>query len=151
MTALLAFVIFSTPAPAQPAALITAYADVELRFDKGVVTVQRIRAGRFPTPTALPRYRGRFSAIVAKEKQNLAEVPFDFPLLQSAESDDATPEARALAERVRRGVTSTTTVRVPWPEGADTLVVYDAITQKSVTVPLKASPPVAPAGVPRRP
>jgi hypothetical protein len=147
MIALLALVMFLTPVAAQaPAPLITSYADVDLRFDKGVVTVQRIRAGRFAKPTALPRFRGRFSAIVAKSKQNLAEVAFDFPLLQSAESDDATPEARALAERVRKGVTSTTTVRVPWPDNADTLLIYDASTQKAVTVPLKVSAPPKPGG-----
>jgi len=122
---------------------VTAYADVALRFADGTVQVVKVTAGRFAKPTALPRFRGRFTAIVAHGKKSVVELDFDFPLLADAESPDVTEEARKLGQQIRRGVTSSITVRVPWPEGADTLAIYDSLTHKSVNAPL-TSPPASP-------
>lgn len=152
----LALVIFFTPlntlARDKTVANVTAYADVEVCFSGGDVKVQRVKAGRFAKPTEIKRFRGRFTAIVAKDKKALAEIDFDFPLL-SADPEEATDEAKRLGETVRRGLTSCTVVRVPWPEGADTLVIYDNATRKEVKGPLKetsAAPPAAsPSGAPR--
>jgi hypothetical protein len=113
------------------------YADIDLRYARGEVSVVAVRSGRFAKPTNLPRWRGRFLASVLKAKKPVADVEFDFPLVAPAESEDATPEARAAAERLRKGSTSTTTVRVPWPEGADTVSIWDSVTKKTVTAPLK--------------
>jgi hypothetical protein len=137
---LLAYVLYCTPLEITG---VLAYADVDLSYDHGTVSVVKIRPGRYAKPTSLRRYRGRFTAIVAHGKGPLAELQFDFPLLAQAETDDVSPEARALAERMRRGVTSSTTVRVPLPEGADTLVVLDAASMKEVRAPLvaRAAPP----------
>jgi hypothetical protein len=125
--------------------LCTEYADVDLKFADGAVSIEKIRPGRFDKPTALRRWRGRFTAIVARGKSPIYELQFDFPLLAAAESNDTTPEARALAERLRKGVTSTVTVRVPLSPSADTLVIYDPLTNKEVKAPLgaKAAPPPA--------
>src|SRR5689334_6811761 len=104
---------------------VLGYADVDLKWEKGAVTVLKIKPGRFARPTTLRRYRGRFTAMVARGKTALVELQFDFPLLAQAESDDASPESRKIAERMREGLTTTTTVRVPLPDGADTLIIYD--------------------------
>lgn len=120
---------------------VLGFADVDLKWEKGAVTVQKIRPGRFGKPTTLRRYRGRFTAVVARGKTSLVELQFDFPLLAQAESDDASPEARKIAERMRDGLTSTTTVRVPLPDGADLLVIYDGMTMKETRVPLRPKPP----------
>jgi hypothetical protein len=138
---LLAHVLFYT----LEIAGVVGYADVDLKWEKGAVTVQRVRPGRFAKPTAIRRYRGRFTAIVARGKTNLVELQFDFPLLAAAESDDVTTEARQVAARLRDGVTSTTTIRVPFPDGADTIVIYDGLTTKDFRAPLvaKAAPPPA--------
>ena len=119
---------------------VIGYADVDLKWEKGAVTVQQIRPGRFTRPTSLRRYRGRFTAMVARGKTSLVELQFDFPLLAQAESDDASPEARKIAERMRDGLTSTTTVRIPLPDAADLLVIYDGVTMKETKVPLRPKP-----------
>jgi hypothetical protein len=144
--ALVLWVTFATPPVARPEraiAGVTAYADVELRFADGEVSVGKITPGKFAKPTALPRYRGRFTAIVAQGKKNLVELDFDFPLL-AVEAPDATDDARKLGQQIRKGVTSSTSVRVPLPEGADSLAIYDSVTHKTVKATLAASPSGAP-------
>jgi hypothetical protein len=139
--ALLVAVIFCTPVPPKapsPLVGVTTYADVDLKYERGEVRVVAIRPGKFAKPTNLPRWRGRFLASMMKGKKALADVEFDFPLVAPAESNDATPEARAAAERLRKGVSSSTTVRIPWPEGADTLTVWDSSTRATVTARLPA-------------
>ncbi len=128
------------PKPARDIPGVLAYADVDLRYSRGVVTILKVRPGKFAQPTSLPRFRGRFVAIVSKGKTSLVELEFDFPLLAEAESSDATTEARALAERLRKGVTSTTTVRVPLQPDADTIGIWDSVSRKTVTAPLVREP-----------
>ena len=141
MIAILTYVIFCTPIGATAPTMVTSYADVDLRYAGGDISVQQVRPGHYAKPTALRRFRGRFTAIVAKGKASLAEVTFDFPLVAQAESDDATDESRQLGEKLRKGVTSTTTVRVPLPPDADTLLIYDALTQKTVKASLTSPAP----------
>jgi hypothetical protein len=143
--AILAWVMFCTPAThARDVPNVLAYADVDLRYAGGQVTILKVRPGRFEKPTSLPLYRGRFVAIVGKGKTSLVELQFDFPLLSDTETEDMTPEARALAQRIRKGATSSTTVRVPLPAGADTVSVWDSVSRKTVAAPLATSPAVAP-------
>jgi hypothetical protein len=157
--AILTYVIFCTPVTPVAPTMVTNYADVDVRYAGGEVTILKVRPGRYAKPTPLRRFRGRFTAIAAKGKSSLAEVSFDFPLLAEAESDDATEESHELAEKLRKGVTSTTTVRVPLAPDADSVIVYDAMTQKTVKAPLnstatapeetKAKPGAAAASPPR--
>lgn len=137
---LLSLALFATTTTPRVIAGVTTYADVELKYVRGEVIIQKIKPGRFAKPTALPRYRGRFTAIIAKGKQNLVELEFDFPLVARAESEDMSEEARQLGKKLRDGVTSQTTVRVPWPDGAERLIVYDAVTGARVTAPLAPAP-----------
>jgi hypothetical protein len=152
LVAVIFFTPLNTVAREKTIANVTAYADVEVCWSGGDVKVQKVKAGRFAKPTEIKRFRGRFTAIVAKEKKAINEVDFDFPLL-SADPEEATDEAKRLGETVRKGLTTCTTVRLPWPEGADTLVIYDNATRKEVKAPLKESssaPPAAsPSGAPR--
>jgi hypothetical protein len=141
--ALLTIVMFCTPVPPTPVKAPSAlvgvihYADVDLRYARGEVSIVAVRPGRFARPTNLPRWRGRFLASVMKAKKTVADVGFDFPLVAPAESEDVTPDLREAADRLRKGVTSTTTVRVPLPEGAEAISIWDSATKKTVTAPLK--------------
>jgi hypothetical protein len=148
MIALLAWVMWCTPTPpptpTSPGPTSAAakaqrtlpptlsYADVDVRFQANDVTIVRIRPGRYARPTAQPRFRGRFVAIVQKGKQSLVDVEFDFPLLAPAESEDATEDAQKLGASFRKNLTSSTTVRVPWPDGADSVKVWDSVTRRTV-------------------
>lgn len=106
-----------------------------------MVNVLAVKPGHFAKPTPLPRWRGRFIVSALKGKKTLVELEFDFPLLADAESPaDTTEEAHKLSERLKRGVTSSTIVRVPLPDGADTIGVWDSATRKTVTAPLPKAP-----------
>ena len=144
MLFLLGFVMFCTPAPAA-LTTVTTYADVDARYQRGEVTILSVRRGKYPKPTTLPRWKGRFVATALKNTKTLAQVEFNFPLVAEAESPtDVDPAQRKIADQVRSGVTSTTTVRVPLPEGADSISIWDAVTRKTVIRSLsEAAPPAA--------
>jgi hypothetical protein len=121
------------------------YADLTLDYAAGRVKVSESKRGRFAHPTALERFRGRFEARAIRRtgssKQQvehvLERVRFDFPLLADAETDDASQEARELADRLRAGVVSHTQVRVPLPDGTDAVAVVDTKTSVITYVELK--------------
>jgi hypothetical protein len=145
--ALALFVIFATPSPPSPkanerfTAATVEYVDVELRWSRGQLTILSVKHGRFDKPTALARFRGRFEARALAKGATREHVAFDFPLLANAETDDATTESRAIGGRLRGGVTATTTVRLPLPDGADAIAVYDSASKRTVTAPLAAGDP----------
>jgi len=116
---------------------ISDYLDVQLRWHTATAELIAARRGHFAAPTTLPRFRGRFTLIVARGNVPLGEVYFDFPLLANAESPDFSSEAQVLAKQLRDGLqTATTSVRVPLPAGTDTLSVYDNLTRKVTTATL---------------
>jgi hypothetical protein len=139
---LLVFVMLCTPAKALPSPLddVVSYADVDVTYQRGEVSINVIRKGRFTKPTRIPRWRGRFVAIVNAKKKSLAQVEFDFPLVAPAESpNDVSPENQKVADKLRSGITSSTTVRVPLPDGADAVSIWDSVTKKTVTAPLTSA------------
>lgn len=143
MTFLLGVVLFCAPAP--PPASVAGWADVDARYERGEVTILAVRRGRYARPTAQPRWKGRFVASAQKGSKTLAQVEFDFPLVAEAESPaDVSPEERKVADKLRSGVTSSTTVRVPLPDGADAISIWDAVTRKTVTRALNDPAPARP-------
>jgi hypothetical protein len=152
MVALLTWVLLAAPVATVMTAPTARYADLELKFSRGQLSVIAVKLGRFDKPTALRRFRGRFEARVLAGKKIIEQVQFDFPLVGTAESPDISDENRLLAERLRAGVTTTASVRVPLPDGAEALEIYDPNTLKRWPVALKDSPaPDAPAASPRAP
>src|SRR5260370_39946243 len=107
MRALLAWVVFAASSSTVMTPPAPRYADLELKFARGQLSVIALKLGRFDKPTALRRFRGRFEARVLQGKRIVEQVQFDFPLLAAAESDDVDEQHRALADRVRAGVTAT--------------------------------------------
>jgi hypothetical protein len=130
------------------------YADVTVQVDAKRLAVVEVKPGRFEKPTPLPRYRGRFLLRVMSGNTLLEEVHVDLPLLADAEAEDASDEARTMAERLRKGVSVKARVRAPLPEGADHLVFVDGKTGRSVTATLSPEPAPSPgasaAGAPPR-
>lgn len=108
-------------APTQPAPSASAYADLELRWSAGTLTLERLTLGRFPSPVQLRRYVGRFEAEVRGHGAVLETLRFDLPLLGEA---DAGVEEK-LAETMRAKLTTMGTIRVPLPEGAETIQIRD--------------------------
>ncbi len=147
MIALLSWLLFAAPKTTPPPT--ARYADVTVRYARGEVSIVAVKPARFDKPTSLPRFRGRFEARALKAKSVVDQVAFDFPLVADAETDDTDESGRKLAERFRRGATVETSVRVPLPEGADAIEIYDTQTKKSVSASLAAKEPDAPAGAPR--
>jgi hypothetical protein len=155
VAALLLFVMIATPASAGPTApalerafpAVTEYADLELKYQRAQVALVRATRGRFAQPTRLPRFRGRFKVQLSRRGETLLEVPFDFPLLASAEVPDVmSAEATRAGAQLRAGVTATTVVRVPLPAGVDSAFVCDG-ERRLLSVALAgepAKPPTAP-------
>ena len=108
-------------APAQSPPTVSAYADLDLRWNAGTLTLEHLTLGRFPTPVQLRHYVGRFAAEVRGHGAVLETLRFDFPLLGDA---DAGVEEK-LAETMRAKLTTMTVVRVPLPEGAETIRIRD--------------------------
>jgi hypothetical protein len=141
----LAVVLFCTP---PPSALVNVlgYADVDARYERGEVTILAVHRGRFAKPTTLTRWKGRFVASAVKGSKTLSQVEFNFPLVAEAESPvDVEPEEKKVADKLRSGVTSTTTVRVPLPDGADAISIWDAVSRKTVTRSLSEPAPAPPS------
>ena len=108
-------------APTQSPPAASAYADLELRWSAGVLTLEHLTLGRFPAPVPLRRYVGRFEAEVRGHGAVLETLRFDLPLLGEA---DAGVEEK-LAEAMRAKLTTMGSVRVPLPEGAETIRIRD--------------------------
>jgi hypothetical protein len=109
-------------APTQSPPAVSAYADLELRWSGGVLTLERLTHGRFSSPVQLRRYVGRFEAEVrGRDGAVLETLRFDLPLLGEA---DAGVEEK-LAETMRAKLTTVGVVRVPLPQGAETLRIRD--------------------------
>jgi hypothetical protein len=134
--------LLAVPSSSLKTVTVTAYADVQLRYQLGRVVMDHLTLGRFARPTALNRFRGRFRARSLKGGQILETVQFDFPLVAEAEApDDTTEEAKAVANRLRAGVTSSTTVRVPLPEGTDAVAIEDRDGKRLGRYALTGAPP----------
>ncbi len=127
---------------------VTQYADVSLRWDKGALTVERVMRGQLPHAPAFRRWRGRFEARALGAGKPLELVRFDFPLLAAAEvPDEMSAEAAEFGKQLRQGVTATTVVRLPLPDGATAASIYDTETRRAVPVTLPPkTPPAGGAG-----
>jgi hypothetical protein len=140
MLALLLTLFLAPKAAAPPQAAETApatsYVDVTVRYERGALSVVKVSRGTFARPTSLRRFRGRFEARALKGATVREWMPFDFPLLADDPIDDATVEAQELGQRLRSGLTATTTVRLPLPADADGALIYDTRSKQSVAVTL---------------
>jgi hypothetical protein len=142
MLLLVITLFFAPPIAADLTRPATHFADVTLRWDKGALSLVKVTRVELPRPTALRRWRGRFEARALAGQKLLDFVRFDFPLLAAAESgDDMTAEATAFGRKLRSGVTATTVIRLPLPDGATAATIYDSETRKSLPVTLPAAPP----------
>ena len=147
----LAIALFFAPPTTDMTRPVTHYADVTVRWDKGALSVVKVARGELPRATSFRRWTGRFEARALAGGQPLDFVRFDFPLLGAAEApDEMTPEATAFGRKLRNGVTATTVVRLPLPDGATAGAIYDSETRRSIPVTLPAPPPPGAAGSTKR-
>jgi hypothetical protein len=144
--ALLVSLFLSPALPADVTAPVTRYADVTLRWQNQSVSVVKVVRGSFPRPTALRRWRGRFEARALAGAKTIDFVRFDFPLLADAEvPDEMSEDATKFGKKLREGVTATTVVRLPLPEGATAASVYDTRSKRAIAVELTPAATAAPA------
>ena len=129
---------------------VTRYADVTVQVDKQQLKILEVKPGRFDKPTALPRYRGRFTARAVAGEKVLEEVRLDLPLLADAETPDTDEADRKFAERLRQGVSVKARVRVPLPEGADAIVIVDGKTNRTSRFTLATAPAPSPGAAAAR-
>jgi hypothetical protein len=146
MLALVISLFFTPPITVDLTRPAIHFADVTLRWDKGALSVVKVVRVEVAKATTLRRWKGRFEVRALDGQKLLDFVRFDFPLLAAAESgDDMTQEATAFGRKLRSGVTATTTVRLPLPDGATAASIYDSETKRSLPITLPAAPPAPPA------
>ena len=130
--------------PQSPEIAVSAFADLQLRWHCGRLGVEGTARGRYVEPQKQRRYRGRFEARIRGAGRVLEVFDLDLPGL--AEAD---PGAEAgIDERVRAGMTTRATVRVPLPDGTDEILILDRRGSPSLTVPVR---PASAAPAPKAP
>jgi hypothetical protein len=119
--------------------------EYELVYDRGKLSVGKVRERRFSQPIATQRQMGRFAIELWIGAELIDRVRFDFPLMAAEQPRlGARPvrEPPSLAE----GVTTTRTVLVPASPRATRAVLVDRATRERLELPW---PPDAPLGPPR--
>jgi hypothetical protein len=111
----------------EPKPLITsAYLDVDLRFDRGRLVQRTLVQRRFPRPTLIKRFVGRFVARMYTGKTLRDALTFNLPLLAPAEN--YTRAGARIAARLEANLVTSGRVRLPWEEGIDRIEITDLAT-----------------------
>lgn len=141
--------------PRWPAPLHTrTFFRVRLKYAKGSLSQQQIRAITYPKPPRRTRLVGRFVAEAYQGKRLLDVVPFNFPLLAPAES--FTPTGAAIATRMEANLVTQAELEVPWLPTIDRVLVKDVATGRAWPLDLaplrpRAARPTEPAAARRLP
>ncbi len=124
------------------------YVDLLLRHDAGRVDVLAVTRGRYPAPTTVRRYAGRFEVWQCAGAAPREPFAFDFPLTAPAEVDEVDEKNRAFAKSLAQNVRAEITVRVPLVPGVDGLAIIDTAPRKDlrhVVLPAPGRPPTSSA------
>ncbi len=132
----------SAPAPSPPPQLpdppalsSTEQVELELVYERGVVTVRSATPRTFPQPVATARRLGRFAVELWVGEELLERVRFDFPLL------GAFREGQDLDD----GLVTSRKVLIPTVERARKAVLVDRSTGKKQELPWPLAPSPAPS------
>lgn len=134
----------AAPAPtADQTALVRQMATLTVRWDKGAATILKVERRPLASPARFPRWRGRFEArALGADDKKVEFVRFDFPLMAEAESaDEMSPDTTTIGRKLRDHVSGTTFVKLPLPDHARAVAVYDTFTKKQVVAALPSAAP----------
>ncbi len=92
-----------------------------VKWDKGTLTLDKVRTEKLAQKTALPRKFGRFAAELYVGGTLLERLRFDIPLL----ADDS-----VMSESYAKGLVTTVDVKVPDSERPTRLEIWDRATDK---------------------
>jgi hypothetical protein len=133
-------------APPDPEALREARQfEYSIKYDKGTVSVAKVRGVRFPQPVVTARTMGRFAIELWIGHELVERVRFDFPLVAAEEVQRGKRRPLNEAPSFAAGVVATQTVLVPASERATRAVLLDRATGAKQELPW---PPDAPLGPP---
>lgn len=121
--------------PDPPASSSSEQVELELVYERGVVTVRSVTPRTFPQPVATARRLGRFAVELWVGEELLERVRFDFPLL------GAFREGQDLDD----GLVTSQKVLVPALERARRAVLVDRSTGKKQELPWPPEPSPAPS------
>jgi hypothetical protein len=121
----------------------TQYLDIKVRLRGGKLGVLGVRKGKFPAgPTLIRRFRGRFVVKLYTHGLLRDVVRFDMPLTGAAENRAGTRGGTALGDRLglglAKGVSATTSVRVPFDERITGAVIHDSVSGKNTRIDLSS-------------
>lgn len=110
------------PIPPDPTPLVTDAAFVlNVKYDKGNVTIEKVKRIVLPKKEALPRHMGRFAAELYVGPTLVERLRFDFPLISN---DDVIGESYA------KGMVTSVEVKIPDSDRPTRLEIWDRATDK---------------------
>lgn len=110
------------PIPPDPTPLFTDSVFVlTIKYDKGVVSILKVRHEKLPAKVALDRRFGRFAAELFSGPTLVERVRFDFPLI----NDDS-----VASEIYEKGLTVQVDVRIPDSDRPNKLEIWDRANDK---------------------
>lgn len=110
------------PIPPDPTPLAAdAVFVLSVRFDKGVVSISKVRREKLPVKAAVERRMGRFAAELLSGPTLVERIRFDFPLI----NDDS-----KASEVYEKGLNVTVDVKIPDSDRPNKLEIWDRATDK---------------------
>lgn len=110
------------PIPPDPTPLVSdAVFVLSVRFNKGVVTITKVKREKLPAKAAVERRMGRFAVELLSGPTLVERIRFDFPLI----NDDS-----KASEVYEKGLDVTVDVRIPDSDRPNKLEIWDRATDQ---------------------
>jgi len=121
-----------------------------LLYDQGKVSVQSVKAQRFPHPVVTARNMGRYAVELWIGHELVERVRFDFPLVAAEAPRRGRRQPLHEPPTLAGGAVATRQVLVPASERATRAVLVDRATGARQPLPWPPDPPLSPPSVPQR-
>jgi hypothetical protein len=125
--------------------------EYEVLYDKGKLSVARVRAMRFDKPVVTARQMGRFAIELWIGRELVDRVRFDFPLLAAEDPRPGPRRPMKDPPSLGAGARVSRTLLVPASPRATRAVLVDRATGETTPLPWPPDAPIPPIGAERPP
>jgi hypothetical protein len=123
--------------------------EYEVIYDKGKLSIGRVRAMRFDKPVVTARQMGRFAIELWIGRELVDRVRFDFPLLAAEEPHPGPRRPLKDPPSIGAGARVSRTLLVPASPRATRAVLVDRATGETTALPWPPDAPIPPIGAER--
>jgi hypothetical protein len=125
--------------------------EYEVIYDRGKLSIGRVRAMRFDKPVVTARQMGRFAIELWIGRELVDRVRFDFPLLAAEDPHPGPRRPLKDPPSIGAGAKVTRTLLVPASPRATRAVLVDRATGETTPLPWPPDAPIPPIGAERPP